>query len=153
MNLIIPLDKFKKEHIIYSENMENKFLKNSKFVKISYSNNIFTLQSVFFSFTLNNYYFEDFFDKKKCFFNKIKNFETLKKLSEIEYKILENFNEFHNLNLNLRKLLDNCYFKLSNNKTTISSSSLSTQTTFLLRISGIWFQKNDCGLIFKFFIV
>lgn len=150
MNLIIPTEKFDKKYIIYSDNMENKFISNSKFVKIFYSTPYFSLQSLFITFELENVYFEDFFDKKKCFFNKSKNIKTIKQLTNIEYKILENFNDFHNLNLNLCKLLDNSYFKLSNKKKNTKNHD---KNRFVVRISGIWFQNNDCGLIFKFFII
>ena len=145
MNLIIPIEKFDKKNIVYSDDMENKFLFNSKFVKVIYSTPIFTLQSLIVSFQLKDYYLEDFFDKQKCFFNKSKNKEIIEKMINIEYEILNYYNEFHNLKLNLKKLLDNSYFKLSNNN--------KKSKMFLLRISGIWFQNNECGLIFKFFIV
>ena len=69
MNIVITLDQFQTNNIYLKPAIENNIIEDSKFIKIIYSNNLMTLNSLFIHFPLKKYSIETYFKKNKYIFN------------------------------------------------------------------------------------
>ena len=77
MYVAIDADKFNINSIFYQERINNNVMENSKFIRIIYSNTLFTLNGIFINFNLKLVTIEKCFNKYKCIFDTNVNNETM----------------------------------------------------------------------------
>ena len=90
MFIVLDINEFNLHNIFYHEKVKNTVMDNSNFLRILYSNELFTLNGIFikFTFTLNG--IEKVFNKYKCSIDNkiIENQHIISKLKVIENHIL-----------------------------------------------------------------
>ena len=52
MNIVIEIDEFNKDYIFLQEPVKNNIIDDSKFIRLIYSNNIFSVNTVYILFNL-----------------------------------------------------------------------------------------------------
>lgn len=130
-------------NILLNKSTDNNIIKDSKFIKIIYSNKFFSLNSIIIN--INFKYINKIKKYNKSYFNfdSSKNIDIISKLVELEYQLLS-LNTNNDLlpiyNLKNYFLTKNC-FSVNNKK---------NLTDIYLKISGIWETEYNYGLIFKF---
>lgn len=128
MNIILNIDNIDINSIIFYKPVTNKDKKYDKFYKILYNCNLYTINNIIINIPI----FEiDFVDNKYRLNHKYR-----KKIKNMEYNILNKLNLFHKFRLILN---------LSTNHLQIKNNQL-----VYLKIYGIWNNKNDIGLIYKY---
>jgi hypothetical protein len=152
MLLIINYKQFNNNYINYGDKNKNNIINNSYFYSIIYSNSLFSINYLYIEFNLNNINIENYFNKYKITINNFEiNKEYIDFLISMEKLILNKFsiNQKHNMKLseqlrhnNLRGL---CYYNIENKKYNLLN--------FLIKISGIWENNNEIGLIYKVIII
>ena len=148
MNIITSLDNNYKCNIFYNEKVNNTVIDNSHFIRINYSNELFTLTGLFLKINMNINDIEKYFNKFKYSYNLSPNKDIIDKLIKFEEDLL-NIKELNNFKKNF-KLKDQL---LSMNIRTFDNINPLEKTniySFLLKISGIWLTDTQCGLTFKF---
>jgi hypothetical protein len=152
MLLIINYKQFNNNYIDYGDKNNNNIINNSYFYSITYSNSLFSINYLYIEFKLNNINVENYFNKYKITINNFEiNKEYIDFLISMEKQILNKFsiNQKHIMKLseqlrtnNLRGL---CNYNIENKKYNLLN--------FLIKISGIWENNNEIGLIYKVIII
>ena len=142
MNVVITLDQFQQHNIYLKPAIENNIIENSKFIKIIYSNELITLNSLFMYFPLINFTTETYFKKKKYIFDIDSNKNTLDKIYTIEEHILNMYDSNKCKKHIIKQSLSNGFLKIYPNNT-------EEQGDFIIKISGIWETNDEYGLNYK----
>jgi hypothetical protein len=140
------------ECIILNEPIKNSAVQYNYFYKLLYSTHIVSLTSIFLLFELNNLSFEN--DKIK-FDKSTLNNNVFNKLIELEEYVLNLIIDTKSKLYKLKELYENQFFKysLSDDNENINNYNHLKEvnnTTFIIKISGIWEAKDSIGLTFKF---
>lgn len=153
MILIINTNQYDENNIYFGEKSVNNIISNSYFYNIIYTNHLFTIHHLYIKFTLQDIFIEKYFNKFKISFKNNNNInqETIYNLKHIENSILTTFNNNITKVTNLQEQLDNNTLKCvsKNNIITNYHSSLN----FAIKISGIWKNYSEIGLIYKIMII
>ena len=112
------------------------------FIKISISNYI--------NFTLNDVKIDNYFNKLKCSFNIIENKELVDKIVNLEQELLNKNNFDSNLITSIKDILDQGNIKIFSNG--FNNINNVKNIDLILKISGIWSDKNNKGVTFKFML-
>ena len=148
MNIITSLDNNYKCNIFYNEKVNNTVIDNSHFIRINYSNELFTLTGLFLKIDMNINDIEKYFNKFKYSYNLSPNKDIIDKLIKFEEDLL-NIKELNNFkkNFKLKDQLLSMNIRTFDNINPIENTNI---YSFLLKISGIWLTDTQCGLTFKF---
>lgn len=132
MNLVFSQNNFSKENIFFNEAIKNTVMNESNFIRIFYSNKDFILNGI--NIILN---FKRELDQTES------NSDIIYFLEDLEKYILNLFNKNK---IFFYKIKDQVNFLINklNNPNKITNSS------FILKISGIWETKDMIGLTNKF---
>ena len=146
MLLTINIKNIDINNIFYNKSTENNIIKNSEFVKILYSNDIFSVNSLIIDFKFNFINISKQYKKIYFNFDTSKNIESISKLVDLEYNLLNLLNESKLIPLyNLKNyFLMKQYFYVNHNHNHNHNHNI------YLKISGIWKNSKNYGLIFKF---
>ena len=146
MYVAIDADKFNINSIFYQERINNNVMENSKFIRIIYSNTLFTLNGIFINFNLKLVTIEKCFNKYKCIFDTNVNNETMLSLSNAEKFILQKINIKDKRPVyKISEILHNGFIKSFNN-----SICNEDKNQFVVKIYGIWENNYEYGLTYKF---
>jgi hypothetical protein len=146
MYVVLELDDLNINNVFYLEKVKNTVMDNSDFLRIIYSNELFTLNGIFIKFKLNLKTIEKSFNKYKCLFDVNQHSDILLKISTIEKNIM-----YKQLFANkmpvyrISEQLNNGYLKIFN-----EIDSTSDTYEFILKIHGIWENEFEYGLTYKF---
>tara|TARA_B100000902_G_C26480726_1_gene514607 strand:- start:32 stop:493 length:462 start_codon:yes stop_codon:yes gene_type:complete len=146
MNVIIDPNKFDDKCIFFYNPVKNTVMDDSNFIRILYSNKLFTLNAIFIKLKLNIINIEKYFNKSKCCFNIKDNKDIIDKIAFIEDKILHKYSYNKNIKNKIYDQLMSGNIKLFID----NLSENSNKCEYLLKISGIWETDNDCGITYKF---
>lgn len=153
------LDNFNFNNIIINDPIKNSVIQYNYFYKLSYSNDIIALNSIFILFELSNIIIDN---DKVTFIKNETNNNVFNKLIEIEEYLLSLINEYRSKLSKFKELYDNKTFKFSqsddidkfNNYNFLNTFVEKNNTKkFVLKISGIWESKDNIGLTFKILII
>jgi len=145
MNVIVDINEITARNIVYYQPIVNTIMDNSMFVKIGFTNKLFTLNNICLEFELFVTKIEKYFNKCSYTFE---NNPIIQSISELENKILNGLNrpnlfktykikeQLSNLNLKLYNCNDIAYH-------------IPKPYKFYLKISGIWTTPQNYGLTFK----
>lgn len=145
MNIIIDIDQFDNSKIFYQESVKNTVMEESNFIRTLYSNNIFTLNSIYIKFSLINATLEKYYNKYKCTFDINNNLSAINKLIDIEKYILFNISIKKNKLYRIKEQISKGYIKIFTD-----NIDNKTDCDFILKISGVWETENDLGVTYKF---
>ena len=152
MFIVLDINEFNINNLFYHhEKVKNTVMENSKFLRILYSNELFTLNGIFikFSFTLNT--IEKAFNKYKCFFDhkNLENHHIILKLKMIENHILTRCHFDNKIpNYRITEQLNNNYLKIFNEQT--QTQIYGKEHDFILKIYGVWETDCEYGVTYKF---
>jgi hypothetical protein len=129
-------------NIFQSEKIKNTIIENSEFIKIFYSdiNSIQKGLTIICPFKLEN----NNINKNKYFINTQSNRNIVEQIIFLEKEILEKFNFLGKPKFQIEEQITN------NNIILYSLNRNKKNATYILKISGLWIDKNNYGLTFKF---
>ena len=145
MNIVDTIDNFNIKNVYFSDSLENTVMDNGIFSKIIYSTNDITVNGIYLVCNFSHTYIEKIgMNKYKITWNKEKNEDLMKKITDIENALLKKYGK-ETTSMQLSTLLDHCNFRIFT-----ENDKLYSNTDFLLRISGIWENKLSSGITYKF---
>jgi len=143
MYAVIPFEIYTPTNVILLEPMRNKVIAQSKFIKLLYSNSLFTMNGIFIDFTFNNMSIHKNHTKWRHSFN-INGHDNK--------QIVDNIIKIENELLNLIHIPQTkkkiCQDQLLNQYITLNNQCKSGNV--ILKISGIWISNTEYGLSFKY---
>ena len=146
MNIILDIDKYNPNCIFLCDPINNNIINNSTFIRIFYLDNNISLNGIYLLVNFIDFNYNIYFNKLKCNFNININKEIINNLQIIEEQILNHINiQNKQPQYKLYNQLINGNIKLFNiDKINKNNSS------FNLKISGIWETTQNYGLTYKF---
>ncbi len=145
MLLAISLSDFQKDKIIFCDPIKNTVIDNSKFIRLIYSPEYYTLNGLFMAIPFVDYRLENNFNRYKCYLNSEKNAEIIKNIITIEQQILDKYNLSKIKVYKLRENIKNGIIKVFNENNSFKN--------FILKISGLWENNSEYGLTYKFITI
>tara|TARA_B110000858_G_C17732843_1_gene441020 strand:+ start:424 stop:873 length:450 start_codon:yes stop_codon:yes gene_type:complete len=145
MNIVLLSSQFKKEHVYFTDPIENTVMEDSKFIKILYSNQDVVLNGVFIDVKLKITQKENYFKKIKYIFDVNINNKMLQSIYTIENDILNHYNLSKQKKYIIRDSISNGAMKIFPN----SENEANNNGTFILKISGIWENSTEYGVTYK----
>ena len=130
-------------NVFFAPSQVNKILNNSKYTKILYSNDIVTLNGLYFHFQLINSRYYKHFYKYYISFDNIPS--TLYNVMSLEKAILHKKFPTKQPTHNIFNILQHKQLNFYSNTTITNPRSL------ILKISGIWSTETECGLAFSIY--
>jgi hypothetical protein len=119
-------------------------MNDGNFIRILYSNTLFSLNGIYLLFTLNDILCGKYYNKYKCSFNINKHVELMEKMKVIEYNLL------HKISFKNKTPVYKIYEQFMNGFIKIFQEVHNTNAQFILKISGIWENDKNYGLTYKF---
>tara|TARA_B100001057_G_scaffold168063_2_gene168796 strand:- start:6163 stop:6636 length:474 start_codon:yes stop_codon:yes gene_type:complete len=152
MLLLLNKNNIDTNKISILEKTKNNIINYGYFYRIIYSTENFCLNGLYLSFNIKDFKIDSYFNKYKCSFIKDENLQMIKFLKNIEKNIMDNQMFEHSKPLyRISEQLDQSYIKIfSNNNVNIPNEH--NNIDFILKISGIWTEKETYGLTFRFFL-
>lgn len=145
MNIIKTIDQFNKDCIYLCDPIKNNIMMDGNFIRILYSNELFTLNGIYLYVYFNNINIEKYYNKYKCNFDINMHSQLINTLKEIEIEILKKINIANKI----------CVYKIydqlrSGNIKVFSDNINNIYNGFVLKISGIWETDTSYGVTYKF---
>jgi len=137
MIIYTKLDTYNSNYIFFGDIIKNTVIVNGKFIRIIYSNEIYTLSGLYILLPLANI---KKINSNTCTINN--NNLCIKNLCNIEKDILDKHNTSKTKEYKLREQLNKNIIKIFNSKNTFKK--------IIIKISGLWEDDNSCGLTYKF---
>ena len=145
MYVVLDLDKMNINNVFYQEKVKNTVMDNSNFLRVVYSNELFTLNGVFVKFNLSLQTVEKSFNKYKCLFDVKTHNEVVLKIASFEKNIMSRHLFINKTPVyRISDQLNNGYLKIFN------EASCNQTNEFILKIYGIWENEFEYGLTYKF---
>jgi len=149
MNFAVNRKSFDNNYIYIMEPVNNNVLDNGTFHRLIYSNSHMTLNSLIFKVTFYNTTVTKNFNKYKLSFDvhNSRNIESCNYIKYVEDTIIDKFRLGE---LPKRSLIESIY---TDNIKLYSDKKIDNRLTSIdvyLKISGIWVNKSEYGLTYKF---
>jgi hypothetical protein len=152
MNVILDIYGFQLNNIIFLESKRNMIM-DGTFAKIIYSNQYFSLNSIYFDFPIELLSIEKQMNKyiMKYNPNSYINNTLIQELTKIEYRIIEYYKQINEINkrtnciLNRQLLTGNLKIYKDYNLSKINKNP----PQYIIKISGIWENNNEIGITYK----
>ena len=152
MLLILDKEQYDIKSIYFGERSNNNIIDNSYFYNIIYITPLLSIQQLHINFELKHISLETYYNKYKITMrDKQANLPILKKMIFIESSILSRFNKDKENNFKLKSQIDNNVLKCISNISV--SKKVYDKIDFLIKISGIWENTYEIGLIYKLIII
>lgn len=149
MNVIIEKNKFDVNKIIFLDSVKNTVINNGYFYRLLYSDEYFSLNSIYFTLDIKTKSIDRYFNKVKFNFEIHQNEKEIKIFEKIENDLLKKMNIPKKKPVfKIKELFRNNYFKLFHN-----SSEPIYSNHLLLKVSGIWETSSEYGITYKIVIV
>ena len=150
--MFLLLDDISVNNLLLSEKQKNTILTGSDFYRLYYSDENITLNGIYMQVNILNINIQKYFNKIKCIFDETINSEVIKKILNIEKTILNNFEGFMKSQPEyiIEEQLKQGFIKIFTEKSV--NYGKFKKINLILKISGLWVQKNKYGLTFRFLI-
>lgn len=146
----IKLEEFNSYYVLFGEKTKNNIIDNSDFCNILYSTPIFSLNNIIVSFNLYDIFIENYFNKYKCTLNQY-NAHTCDALKQLEQNILFKYETTKQPVFKLSEQIEKKHIKLFSNVHLYNS--LYKDVSIVLKISGLWENDTEYGIIYKFMCI
>ncbi len=145
INMYSNIDKFKMDNIFFQGAIKNTVIDNSIFIRIIYSDEMFSMNGIFIDMPIEIISTERYYNKYKCLFEVSNNINEITKIIALEQNLLKKLNIQNKImKFNISEQLKTGHIKL------FSSESVNPGTKIILKISGVWENDIEFGLTFKF---
>ncbi len=153
--MCLPLNDFDIKYVLFGEKTKNNIIENSDYYHIHYSNTYFTSSNIVLNFKLENVNIENYYNKYKCILeSSLKyslNIDKINKIKNIEYDILNSFKTNKKKIYKLTDQLEKKIIKIFTNNNI--ETNINCNINLILKISGLWEDDNECGIIYKFILL
>ena len=123
MNIVDTIDNFNIKNVYFSDSLENTVMDNGIFSKILYSTNDITINGIYLVCNFSHTYIEKIgMNKYKITWNKEKNEDLMKKITDIENALLKKYGKA-TTSMQLSTLLDHCNFRIFTENDKLYSNS------------------------------
>lgn len=144
---------FNIQDVYYCKPIRNKIMSGGMFIRLIYSNQLASINGIHVSFSITGRVQEIYSNKFKFFYDNDTDNCSISLLQNIENNLLNSADIKHrNPQHKLREQLSAGFFKFFQNNSTkpgkINNSTINT--TFVLKISGIWTTDTSYGITYKF---
>ena len=143
MNIVKNINQYDENSLFFCEPIKNNIIDDSYFIRILYSTHNVVINGVYLLITLNNITCEKYYNKYRCCFNPNNHKDVIDNIKKIEENILNKYDNKKIPNFKISEQLKNGNIKLFNLINTSDSS-------FIVKISGIWETNCNYGLTYKF---
>ena len=159
MNLVLDISKFTLSNTYFLETKRNVII-DGNFTKFIYSNNLFTMNGMYFLFPIEIAKIDKIANKYSIKFNPYNktNFQLVKDFSKLEYKLIEFYKQTTGCTMeisnNLSKQIYSGNMKIYRD---FSIENLQKQKDtnlpprFILKVSGVWETGENVCITFKLF--
>jgi len=145
MNIIIEKNKFNVNNIIFLDSVKNTVINNGVFYRLLYSDEYFSLNSLYFTLDIKTKSIDRYFNKVKFMFDVKQNEKEIIMFEKIEDCLLKKVNIPKKAPVyKIKELFRNNVFKLFHN----STEAIYTNR-LLLKISGVWETSSEYGVTYK----
>lgn len=144
---------FNIQDVYYCKPIRNKIMSGGMFIRLIYSNQLASINGIHVSFSITGRVQEIYSSKFKFFYDNVTDNYSISLLQDIENNLLNSADIKHrNPQYKLREQLSAGFFKFFQNNITKSSkiNHGNINTTFVLKISGIWTTDTSYGITYKF---
>ena len=146
MNVVLDLSQFDKDCVHFQKPVRNTVMDKSNFIRVVYSNELFSLNGLFVKFNLRNAKTEKYFAKFKCSFGHTDNEHIVDELIGLEADVLRRTGiTGKKYACKIREQLQSGTIKLFANEQDGHFGN-----NFLLKVSGVWETADEVGVTFKF---
>jgi hypothetical protein len=150
MNIVKNINQYNIDNIYFCDPIKNNVMTGGNFIRILCSTSNLVLNGILLNIPFDNVLIEKYYNKYKCSFD-VNNYKDLiNKLRNIEYDILNKYNEVMRSDKNKFPQYK-IYEQIKNGNFKIFSENIDKiNNIFLLKISGIWETETYFGLTYKF---
>jgi hypothetical protein len=161
MNLVLNINRFMIANTYFLETKRN-IIVDGNFTKMIYSNDLFSMNGVYFLFPIDINSLDRIANKYIIKFNPYgrKNQAVIKEFVKLELRVLEYYKQMYGCSCKIVNSLSKQMFSGSMKTYRDYSIDLNNTTEdtnktarFVLKVSGVWETKDDIGLTFKLFQV
>lgn len=146
MNVVLLYNHFNDVHVYFDEPIQNIIMDNSKFTKITYSNEHVMLSGIYLSLPIKYTKSEDHYKKTKITYDIKSNKELLQGIYDIECTVLNKYS--NNYKIQKKVIYDTLKTGTIKFFPTETNNSLNNKN-FILKISGIWENETEYGVTYK----
>lgn len=145
MILVKDIEQYDLNYVHFSKAIKNNIMNNGNFIKILYYSPLFKLNAIYLKINIKNYLNENNIYRNNYIFNPYSYVDLIEKIKNIEIEILSKL-----------EIIDKIpEYDLSSK---MASGNIKIMTdiieekfdNFIIKISGIWENKNYYGLNYKF---
>jgi hypothetical protein len=143
----MTIEQFNNNYVYFSEPIKNNIICDGIFIRIFYSNELVSLNSIYLLITLNDILCEKYYNKYKCFFNvnDVYHKNIIEKIKIIEDNLLKKIDIKNKVaQYKIQEHFKYGFIRLYNDMED------KTYCSFILKISGIWENSLYYGLTYKF---
>ena len=143
MNLVKNMNQYDENNIFFCEPIKNNIMNDGTFIRILYSTHNILLNGIYLLIALNDITCEKYYNKYRCNFNPSNHKDIIDNIKIIEENILKKIEIKKTPQLKISEQLRNGNIKLFNMIEQQDSS-------FIVKISGVWETQYNYGLTYKF---
>ena len=144
MYIVHNINEIDNNNFFFGKNSTNNIIPQGSFIRLIYSNPLYTLNSILIDISFADVKIEKFYKKYKCSFDIENNRDIIQKLINLEDILLKKANLPKKKNYSLKQQIESGSIKIfTDNYTNIKQN-------IILKISGIWESDNDFGITYKF---
>jgi len=143
MNLVKNMNQYDENNIFFCEPIKNNIMNDGTFIRILYSTHNILLNGIYLLIALNDITCEKYYNKYRCNFNPSNHKDIIDNIKLIEENILKKIDIKKTPQLKISEQLRNGNIKLFNMIDKEESS-------FIVKISGVWETQCNYGLTYKF---
>lgn len=147
MNLVKSIEQYNHNNLVFCDPIKNIIMNDGNFIRILYSTDVMTLNGIYLLINLFDIVCEKYYNKYKCTFNVSNHKEIIENLKLIEDEILKKYKTDKTPSYKIYEQIKSGYIKI------YSDIGNKPNTSFILKISGIWETQNNYGVTYKFFTI
>ena len=140
MILVNTIEQYNNNNVFFCEPIKNNIMNDGNFIRILYSSENITLNGVYIAINLYDIICENYYNKYKCLFNVVTHKDIIDKIK----KMLKKYRTSKIPLFKIYEQIKSGYIKVFSDVTNRQNSS------FILKISGIWETQHNYGLTYKF---
>jgi len=144
------IEQYNDEYVFFSESIKNNIIKDGYFIRIIYSNELFSLNGIYINIDFVFTYIEKYYNKIRCLFdiniNINRHFMGL--IKNVEYNILKK------VDIKNKTPQYKLYDQIKSGEIKIYDDNVNANyNKIVLKITGVWETSNQYGITYKFYRV
>jgi hypothetical protein len=143
MNIVKKIEQYNEDCVYFCEPIKNNIMNTGNFIRIIYSNSLFTLNGIYLILNINFTSVDKYYNKYKFKFDCNTHKELIENIRNIEEGLLKKIyisNKTQQLKI---------YEQIKHGTIKVFSNNEKISNHFLLKIAGIWETDTEYGLTYK----